>query len=303
MKYQYYPGCSLTGTAREYDMAVRAVMSALEVNLLEIADWTCCGASAAAAVDRLLSLALPARNLALAEAHSDAPDVLIPCSACYLNLKQVEILIHREPQTLARLNQILADEPLTLTGRVTVRHLLDVLARDLGPEAVAERVRTPLDGWVVAPYYGCQCLRPYVIFDDPERPRSMAPLIAATGARVHAWTMGAKCCGASHMNTEPEVARRLVAAILRGARGADAIVTVCPMCQINLEAHQRKIARETGEDLSVAVLYLPQLLGLALGIAPDQLGIHLNLAVGPRLRAKFPGPERKSAGASADARV
>ena len=141
-----------------------------------------------------------------------------------------------------KINIILEEKNLHLHGQVQVRHLLDVVARDVGPAKIVSRVKNPFIDLNIAPYYGCQCLRPYSIFDDPEEPRSMEPLIEAVGAKVHPWNMGGRCCGASHMTTKPEVALELVAGILKAARGADAIVTVCPMCQMNLEAYQKKIS-------------------------------------------------------------
>ena len=136
-----------------------------------------------------------------------------------------------------------------------------------------------LSGLTVAAYYGCQCLRPYVEFDDPERPVSMEPFIEATGASVLDWEMGSRCCGASLVSTQPEVGLERVCAILKAAAGADLIVTVCPMCQINLDGWQAKASRIAGEDLSITVLYLPQLIGLSLGLSSRELGLDLNLAI------------------------
>ena len=279
MKYLYYPGCSLEGTAREYDLSTRAIMASAGVDLLELDDWTCCGASAAASTSYMLSLALPARNLALAEKMADGIDLLVPCSACYLNLKKVAEKIKKDPALLSRLNTILKSEGLQLSGRVRVRHLLDVIANDLGPDRIRSLAKKSLGGLTVAPYYGCQCLRPYAVFDDPEKPRSMEPLIEAVGATVHPWNAGAKCCGASHMNTKMEVGIELTTAILRDAKTADAIVTVCPMCQMNLEAHQGKISNHCNQDLHKSVLYLPQLIGLAFDLSARELGLDLNLAL------------------------
>jgi heterodisulfide reductase subunit B len=279
MKYLYYPGCSLEGTAREYDIATRALMRAAGAELTEIADWTCCGASAAEPVSRLLSLALPARNIALAEARSDIGDILVPCSACYLNLKKVTETVKKDPATFATLNSILSEEQLQLRRRVKIRHLLDVLANDFGAPMVQRKLEAPMTGLAIAPYYGCQCLRPYPEFDDPEAPTSMEALIKATNADLFSWEMGGRCCGASHMNTEMDVALELVAAILEAARGADAIVTVCPMCQMNLEAYQKKISKLKGQDLHMTILYLPQFLGMAMGLADKDLGLGLNLSV------------------------
>ncbi|MGD9412594.1 MAG: CoB--CoM heterodisulfide reductase iron-sulfur subunit B family protein [Desulfobacterales bacterium] len=287
MRYLYYPGCSLEGTASEYDLSTRRVMQAADVELIEIEDWTCCGASAAEATSELLSLALPARNLAIAEKMDDVSDILVPCSACYLNLKKVEEKTRKDQKLMDTLNDILAEEQLHLQRRVTVRHLLDVVANDIGTQKIQGLVKRHFSNLNIAPYYGCQCLRPYRIFDDPEKPRSMEPIIEAIGAKVHRWHMGAKCCGASHMNTRMEVGIELVANILKGAKGADAIVTVCPMCQMNLEAHQRKISNFKHEDLEMTVLYLPQLLGLAFGIPDKELGLNLNLAISDRFYEKL----------------
>ena len=228
MQYLYYSGCSLEGTAQEYDAATRSLMQAMGVELIDIDDWTCCGATAADSTSRLLSLVLPARNLALAEQMNPGLDVLVPCSACYLNLKKVEIKVNSDPALLKEINAVLAVENLTLTGTTPVRHLLDVLANDIGPRRLARKVTRPLHGLSIAPYYGCQCLRPYPVFDNPEDPRSMEGLIRAAAADVFEWSMGPKCCGASQMNTHMEIGLELSGAILAGARGADAIATVCP---------------------------------------------------------------------------
>jgi heterodisulfide reductase subunit B len=229
---------------------------------------------------------LPAINLAIAEGMDAQQDVMIPCSACYLNLKKAAETMRQDPLTRDRVNTVLAENDLTVKGTVKVRHLLDVLATDLGADAIREKVSVDLSHLTIAPYYGCQCLRPYPVFDDPEEPRSMEPLIRATGARIHPWQMGAKCCGASHMNTKMEVALELVHAILQAARGADAIVTVCPMCQMNLEAYQDKIARRYGDVSSATILYLPQLIGMAFGLSDEALGLGLNLAVNDHFRSK-----------------
>lgn len=287
MKYLYYPGCSLEASASEYDRSSRAFLTAMGAEITELGDWNCCGASAAEAQSRLLALALPARNLAIAEKMGIARDLLVPCSACYLNLRKVTEKIRREPDLLAELNTVLSADGLHLSGGVRVRHLLDVVATDLGAQALRARVSRPLKGLTIAPYYGCQCLRPYKVFDDPEAPQSMSPLIEAAGAAVHPWQMGARCCSASLMTAKPEVGIALVADILTAARGADAIATVCPMCQMNLEAFQAKASRFAGENLAISVLYLPQLLGLAMGLSESEVGLGFNLALTAGLRNKL----------------
>jgi len=269
--YLYYPGCSLTGTAKEYDLSVRVLIERLGGSLVEIEDWTCCGATAAQSVDSSIALALAGRNLALAEKTGfpdGTDDVLVPCSACYLNLKTAQADIKADKAVKAGVNRVLAQENLSVEGHPMVRHLLDVLSRDVVWEP--SLFPASMEGLVVAPYYGCQCLRPFKVFDDPESPRSMDAMIGATGAGVLDWEMGAQCCGASNATTKPESGRILVDNILGAARDAHCIVTVCPMCQMNLETCGKK-------ENWVPVLYLPQFLGLAMGIDRDALGLGLNL--------------------------
>ncbi len=283
MRYTYYPGCSLEGSASEYGQATEAFMAAIDVELVELEDWTCCGASAAEAQSELLALALAGRNLALAE-KTGADEILIPCSACYLNLAKSGGKIAREEHIRQAVNEILAEENLSVQGKARPRHLLDILATEIGADTISKRITRPLEDLVVAPYYGCQCLRPLATFDDPESPGSMDSLIEATGATVFKWEMGAKCCGAALMNTKPEVGLNLTGKILEAAKTADVIVTVCPMCQMNLEAYQGKISRQMGLELAVSVVYLPQLLGLAMGIDSKKIGLHANLAITPAFR-------------------
>jgi len=287
MKYLYYSGCSLEATALEYNRSTRAIMAALGAELLDLEDWTCCGASAAEATGYLLSLVLSARNLAIGEKTLPSGDFLIPCSACYLNLRRVEDHVRRDETLLPKINEALKEEGLQYRGKVRVRHLLEVLAEDFGPRAVRPLVKRNLTGLTVAPYYGCQALRPYGSYDDPEQPRSMEPLIRATGADVLPWSMGGKCCGAALMTTKKEVALELTAGLLKAAQGADCIATVCPMCQMNLEAYQRTISKSQGQDLGISVVYLPQLLGIAFGLSEDTLKLDLNLALTSAFKTKI----------------
>lgn len=285
MRYAYYPGCSLTATAQEYDTATRAVCAQLGVELEEIPDWTCCGASAAEPVSRLLTSVLPARNLALAEALPPHEGVLIPCSACYLNHLRVEIETERAAEQKREINAVLAEEDLCYTGGAfVVRHLLELLGIPAIQKALAAQTLHPLHELSIAPYYGCQILRPYARFDAPEHPRSMEPILHAVGANIHTWALGNACCGASLMTTHQPAALHSVARILHAAQGADAIVTVCPMCQLNLEGFQRQALHDFPEDARIPVLYLPQLLGLALGLAPEDLHLRKNLYAGPFAR-------------------
>jgi heterodisulfide reductase subunit B2 len=279
MEFLYYPGCSLEGSAIEYNSSTRAVMSSLGIDLIEIEDWTCCGASASDTISPLLSLVLPARNLALARQSRHDTEVIAPCSACYLNLRRVNDRMSRDEWATKNINTVLAEENLAYSGSVTVRHLLDVLSTETVKELIASQIKRMLRGIRVAPYYGCQALRPYAEFDDPEHPISMNDLIAATGAQVYDWSMGARCCGAGLMTTKRHLALELTGEILKAAQGADCIVTVCPMCQMNLEFYQKKISTLKGMNLGMTILYLPQLIGLALGISSKELELQRNFAL------------------------
>ncbi len=281
MNYSYYPGCSLQESAVEYDVSTRAVLEAMDVGVEEIPGWTCCGASAVEAVSELLATALPARNLALAARHIPDTDVLVPCSACYLNLLHASMRT-KVPLTRATVNGILKEEELALESDVRVRHLLDVFANDLFG-LIEEKVARPLEGLRVAPYYGCQILRPYAVFDDPERPQSMNRILTTLGVEIFPWDMGAKCCGASLMASQKNVALRAVGGILQSAAGADVIVTVCPLCQMNLEGYQEEALKNNADKTPVSVLYLPQLIGLAFGLPGSSLQLQKNMVVSGRL--------------------
>ncbi|WP_272699481.1 CoB--CoM heterodisulfide reductase iron-sulfur subunit B family protein [Desulfovibrio sp. Fe33] len=303
MKYAYYPGCSLTESAREFDVSTRLVMERLGCELIEIPDWTCCGASAAEPVSKLMNYALPARNLAIAEREMRGLDVLAPCSACYLNLLKVNREVVGDRHLHGRVNEVLAASGLHYRGEVRVRHILDVLKNDVGAKIVEQKITDGLKGMKVAPYYGCQILRPYPVFDEPGRPVSMEPFIEAMGGEVYRFDMSNRCCGASLMMGHPEVAIRSVAEILNDAAGADAIVTVCPLCQMNLEAYQAKARKAGGRP--VPVLYLTQLLGLAMGLDETDVQLAANLTMTPAVRRGIadrawavpaPGDEDEKAG-------
>lgn len=300
LKYAYYPGCSLTASAVEFDASTRALLARLGADVADIPDWTCCGASAGQAVSELLAFALPARNLALAERDLAGRDVLAPCSACYLNLLAAREEAREDRALHARVEEALSTEGLAWENFAEVRHILDVLAFDVGPETLAGLVSHSMAGFSVAPYYGCQILRPYAKFDNPELPTTMEPIIRATGADVHAWGMGAACCGASLATTHKKAALPRIRDILDAAEGADAILTVCPMCQMNLEAFQK----EAGLGRSVPILYLPQFLGLALGLGRRELMLDKNLSdLGGFLRKYKAGPPKAAEAEKEEATV
>lgn len=275
MKYSYMPGCSLLSTAKGYDTSARAVIRELGSELVELEDWNCCGANAIESVSYLLSVALPARNLAMAELANR--DLVTSCSSCFLNLFKVNHRLQREPPLQGKLDEILAAAGLHYSGKCRVRHLLDVVANDIGVEAVANRVKKKLSGLKVVPYYGCQTVRPYGEYDGPYLPTSMDKLIEAVGAETFPYLWKTRCCGGVLMTTERAIGVKLVAELLSAAQGADCIVTVCPMCQMNLDAYQGEISTELGVRMRIPVLFLTQLLGLAFGLPGKDLLFDQNI--------------------------
>ncbi len=271
MKYAYYPGCSLKGTGRAYEESLLPVMKHLGVELQELEDWNCCGATAYMAVDEGKACAAAARNLAIAE-KSGLQQVLAPCSACYLVLNKAQHYMHDYPAMRETVQRALGVVRLSCGCDTPVRHPLDVLLNDVGLEAVKQKVVRPLKGLKVAPYYGCQIVRPYSTFDDQANPTSMDRLLEALGATVVKWPLKTKCCGGSLTGTLPEAGLRLSYILLKEAikRGADVIATVCPLCQFNLDAYHPKIAAKW-EPVPIPTLYFSQLMGLAFGLPADQV--------------------------------
>jgi len=257
VKFTYYPGCSLLGTAREYDESSRAVCQALEVELEELEGWNCCGATSAHSTNDYLSLALPARNLSLAD--KKGLDLVVPCAACYQRLKVAEKKLIENP---------LPEFPYQ--EKAKVKHLLDPLAEEENLQRIKEAVKKPLSGLRVACYYGCLVVRPPKVTDatDFENPEKMDKLMNLVGAESVNWSYKTDCCGGSLVLTRPDIVRRLIQRILDMAleAGADCLVTCCPMCQSNLDTRQRELSKHTGKDYHVPIFYFTELLGLALGL-------------------------------------
>ncbi len=272
MKYQYFPGCSLKGSGRAYEESFLAVFRALGVDVRELEDWNCCGATAYMSVDETKSYALAGRNLAIAA--RDRADVLAPCSACYLVLNKTQKGLAENRELKRKVAGALKAGGLDYREGVKVRHPLDVLVNDVGLDEVRKRVKRPLSGLKLASYYGCQIVRPFATFDDQDDPVTMDRLMQACGAECVDWPLKTHCCGGSLTGTLPDAGLRLAYIILKEAkkRGAAAIVTPCPLCQFNLDAYQGQIAGKF-ERLDMPVLYFTQLIGLAMGLDAGELGI------------------------------
>lgn len=270
MRIGYYPGCSLKSSAREYDESVRAVCEALDLTLVEIPDWNCCGASSAHVLSAELALGLRTRNLALAEA-AGLDEILAPCAACFNRLASARVELADHPDKRREVIEVIG---LPYNDRVRVLNVLAVLDRyrDRIAAKAGQSFRHK-----VACYYGCLLVRPAKVaqFDRPENPQSMDQLMAATGAKPINWACKTECCGAGFSVTRTDLVADLSSRIVADAtrRAATAIVTACPMCQSNLDMRRPEINRQLGQEQRIPVLYITQALGLAMGIDPQRLGL------------------------------
>jgi len=271
--YSYYPGCSATATNRAYDISARNVARVLGIELSELDDWNCCGATTYLPIREKRSFVLSARNLAIAE--KEGRDLATICNACYVVLRKTNKYMAEDARLRAEIREALRAGGMDYNGTVSVRHFLDIVVNDLGDGPVRGQVNQDLSDLKVACYSGCQLSRPFDDLDDPEYPRLMEELVGWLGAEVVSFPMAAKCCGGLAMTTDPETGRVLSGKILKVAkdRGADCVVTACPLCQINLEAYQSKVAIAVGANCDIPVLYFTQLMGSAFGLTPKALAL------------------------------
>ncbi len=255
MKVSYYPGCALHGTALEFDESTRAISRILGVELCELPDWNCCGASSAHATDESLGRNLVVRNLTIAE--KQGLDLVIPCAACYGRFK----LIEKETQEGSQATK----------WSFRVQSLLNFIASAELMEKITPLKKRPLSGLRVVCYYGCLLVRPprSTGARNFENPEEMDRLMKLLGAEVIPWSYKTDCCGGSLVLTRTDIVRRLAQKLLDRAlaAGAEAIVVACPLCQSNLDSRQEEISLETGQPYNLPVLYFTELLGLVIG--PD----------------------------------
>ena len=265
MKYAYFPGCSLESTGKEFGQSTDLVAEALGIELVEIPDWNCCGATSGHALDHTLSVALPARSLGIAE--SMGMDVIAPCAACFNRMKSAEAAMKSDEKLREEINAKL-EKPYT--GKVTVRNALDVFTTPDALGVIESKLQTRLTGLKPACYYGCLLLRPPKIlgFDDAEFPMSLDNAMRACGAEPVEWYFKNECCGASFGISKSEIVVKLSGDIISNAKkqGANCIVTVCPLCMTNLEMRQATAGKIRGEDLTMPVFYFTELLGLAMEV-------------------------------------
>ncbi len=271
MKIGYYPGCALHGSSNDYDQSLKACLGALDVSLQEVKEWICCGATAAHSLNHKLALALPARNLALAE-RDGFKEVFAPCPLCSMQLMKVRQAV-ADDGLRQELSQIVEAE---LRGDAEVLNLIQ-LFEIIGRDRLKSAARQPLESMTAACYYGCLLLRPpgVVKFDDFEQPKSMETLLTALGAKTVEWGYKTECCGAGMTMASEDTVLELAYKILTNAveHGANCVVVACPMCHVNLDMKQAAVEHRYGKKLNLPVYYLSDVVGLALGLSGEQLGI------------------------------
>jgi heterodisulfide reductase subunit B len=272
MTLGFYPGCSLKGSSREYAESVLTVAKAFNIELEEISDWNCCGATAAHNLNKILSLALPARILSLAEKQG-LKEIVVPCAACYSRLTVTK---HELAKTPALREAVTAANDLDYKGTVNVLNIIQMLNKYITPD-LEGRVVKPFDH-KVACYYGCLLVRPHEIlqFDREEDPLSMDEMMLKTGATPIDWAFKTECCGAGLSVSRTSSVGRLSGKIIGDAkdRGAEAIIVACPMCHSNLDMRRSEINSFLGEKVDIPVLYVTQALGLAVGLDRKELGLN-----------------------------
>jgi heterodisulfide reductase subunit B len=275
-----------------YDLSVRAVMELLGLELEELQDWNCCGATEYFSQNELVATSVIARNLALV--HPQHQQLVAPCAACYLNLKKTDRLMAEHPEWNRKISQCLAAGGLSYRpGRVQVRHLLEIIYHDVGEAKLKEHLVQPLKGLRVAPYYGCQVVRPLNGFDNPEYPMKMDELFQWLGAEVVDYPVKSHCCGGHMTQISEAQSYELIRRLLHSAQeyDADVILCMCPMCQLNLDAYQGAVNRYFNVNFQIPIMFFTQLLGVALGIDMAKLGIGKEIVGAERvIRAKLNAP-------------
>ena len=280
MKYAYFPGCSLSSSGYDYHLSLKFVARALGIDLVEVKDWVCCGASSAHSTSHLLSVALPVLNLSHAE-QDGFQKLIAPCLACLSRFKVANAELEHNADLKKKIHEIF---DYKYQGKVKVYHPLELFL-EIGLEKIRERMRKKLNGLRIACYYGCVLTRPPKIcqFDNMEDPQSMDSIARILGAETIDWSFKTECCGVSMTLTYSDIVLKLTNDILREAKeaGANAIAVACPLCQANLDGRQRQIEETYKTRYGIPILYITQLMGLAFGAYPKEVGIQ-KLITSPR---------------------
>jgi len=272
MKYAYYPGCSAESTARDQYMSVKEVAKKLNIELVEPKGWTCCGSTPAHHTNKMLSLALPAANLLMAQKMG--LDVIVFCAACYNRMKVANYEIQKDPAIRKEISETLGED---YNGCVKVHHFVEILIKNIGVKKLQQSFTHSLDGLKVASYYGCLLVRPEEVtqFDNPENPTIMDSLIILMGGESIDWPHKVECCGGGFALSRIDIVIELSNSILGMAKASDAqcISVACPMCQVNLDLRQGDINKAKGMAYNLPIVYITQLVGLCMGISPEKLGM------------------------------
>lgn len=287
----YYPGCALEGTAHAYHRSTRQLGKALGLDLVEVPDWNCCGAMEVKNIDPKVQTYLSARILSLTANRMGMDVVMAPCNGCYHNLKKAEHDLANDPGSAEVVGRLAgkAGEPGYRPGQVETLHALEWVKAAIGEEELRRRVRGGLKGLKIANYYGCMYTRPRHIFPEKDagpgsestsKPHFMDDLLAAAGAENVEFPLKTACCGGAHTLSDSDISTRLVLNILQAAEaaGAEVIATECPTCHSGLEMHQVRAEKKLGKRTRVKIIYFTQLLGIALGLSPRQVGLHENVS-------------------------
>lgn len=266
MKFAYYPGCTLRTKAKEFNESVKAVSSALGIELEELPGWTCCGAVIPLVTDNVMNLIAPIRNIIYARNHGH--DIVTLCSFCYNVLKRANKTVKEDPEKLQKINDFIEEEK-DYDGSVKVIHLLEVLRDKIGFESLGKKVKRSLGGLRVAPYYGCMLLRPAEVgIDDPEDPRILENFLESLGCDVVDFPFKTECCGSYLTVSSPDTALECSYNILNSAvkNKADVVVTSCPLCHFNLDEMQEEMVKKYSYFKKIPVTYFTRPLEVALGM-------------------------------------
>ncbi|MBF0559981.1 MAG: CoB--CoM heterodisulfide reductase iron-sulfur subunit B family protein [Nitrospirae bacterium] len=283
MEIAYYPGCTLHASSELYDIQSKLVFRKLGVELKEIEDWNCCGATSAEKTDEFLSIALPARNLGIADA-SGFSEMVIPCSSCYSRTLVSQKKLAGDPALLESINAELTQK---VSGKIKIRSILELLVPRAQSGLIGEKIIKKLEGLKPACYYGCLMTRfpcDMEVPDNVENPQGMEIVCSALGAKPLDWAYKTDCCGAAASVNDAEMSLSLMSKIMKDAvaRGANCFVSTCPMCQFNLDAYQEEIREKYGIAERLPVYFITELVGIAMGLSPHEMQIdrHFTEATG-----------------------
>jgi len=272
MKTGIYPGCSLTGSARDYNESVFALAEAFDLPISQIPDWNCCGATAAHNLNKELSLALPGRILALAE-QNDMDEIIVPCAACYSRLTVTQHELRKNPELKNRISEVIE---MDYRGTSKILNVIEWIDKYITPK-LEEKVTKPFDH-KVACYYGCLLVRPDKVlnYDRAEDPRTMDTVMSKIGATPVDYPYKTECCGAGLSISRTDIVSKLSGKIIEDAehRGAEAIIVACPMCHSNLDMRRADINKYWETEYKIPVIFVTQAIGLAIGLSSENVGLH-----------------------------